>query len=59
MCKFGLAFGLCSHLSGFLVEASPLVFKVGCLFESANESSLVGEHSVRFQWSLSLCLWGL
>lgn len=28
----------------------------GCLFQSANENSLVEEHSVRFQKSLSLCL---
>lgn len=46
MHKFGLAFGLRSYLSEFL-------WKPALWFESANESSLAGEHSVRFQRSLS------
>lgn len=35
--------------------SQPFGFKVGCLSESANESSVVGEHFVMFQRSLSLC----
>lgn len=50
MHKFGPAFGLHSHLSEFL-------WKPALWFESANENSLVGEHSVRFQSSLDLCLY--
>lgn len=52
MHKFGLAFGLRSYLSEFLWKPA-LWFESRCLFESANESSLAGEHSVRFQRSLS------
>lgn len=36
--------------------SQPFGFKVGRLFESANENSLVGEHFVMFQRSLNLCL---
>lgn len=57
MYKFGVAVSLCSGLSKFLAEASqPFSFTVGCQFQSANEHNLVGEHSVRFPKSLSLCL---
>lgn len=44
MHKFGLAFGLRSYLSEFLWKPA-LWFESRCLFESANENSLAGEHS--------------
>lgn len=55
MNKSGLALGLRTRLK-ILHGSQPFSFKVVCLFQSANYSSLVGEKSVRFLKSRVLSL---